>query len=126
MLRPADEVVPLDRAIVELEAPMWLATFGLERRAILRCQLERGAVIDGRQSARQLPLAPAVQLIGRLVAGIEPAYRLELLGCRIIAVRPFRLMRDLIGYDAEPRKVFGDRLRILVLRTLDIGVVIAQ
>ena len=59
--------------MLEQEAPVRAAAFRLQRGAFVRRQFQRGAVIDGRQTRALLPLAAAVELVFRLVAGVEPA-----------------------------------------------------
>ncbi len=43
----------------------------LQRGAILFAQAKRGAIVDRRAAERLLALAPAIQLLGGLVGGIE-------------------------------------------------------
>ena len=71
MLLAAHEIVPDDVARLELEAPMGLAPFGLELRAVFLGQLQGGAVVDRRPPARELPLALELELVRRLIGGIE-------------------------------------------------------
>ena len=105
MLWAADEVVPLDDAMLELEAPMRSAALRFERLPLFRRQLERGPVIDRRLMTGELSLAPALQFVGRFVAGIEPALSLEPFGGRAIGVEAFRLVLDAAGPDAEPIEI---------------------
>ena len=44
----------------------------LERRALLSGQTQRGAIVDRRPPERLLTLAAAIELLGGLVAGVEP------------------------------------------------------
>ena len=84
----AHQIGPGDAARLEQEAPMRLAALGLQLRPILRRELQRGAVIDRRQAARELALAAAVELVGGLVAGIEPPGRAQALGGRVVDRQP--------------------------------------
>ncbi len=58
---------------------MRLAPFGFELRAFRVGELQRGAVIDRRLAAGELALALQLELLRRLVGGIEPAARFQLL-----------------------------------------------
>ena len=105
---------------------MRLAAFGLELRAVLGRQLQRGAVVDRRQAARELALAAAVELVGGLVAGIEPADVAQAVGGGVIEREPLRLPDDEVGHDAEPGEVLRDRIGEFGLRARQVGVVVAQ
>src|SRR5262249_53233949 len=65
-------------------------------------------------------------LIGRFIAGIEPARGLELFGGGAIVVETLRLMFDAVRLDAKPVEILGDALGEFLLRALEVGVVIAQ
>ena len=104
MLAPAHEIVPHDIALLELEAPMGLASLCFERGAILICELQRGAVIDRRLAAGELALALQLELFGRLVGRIEPAASLQLLDRRVVAREAVRLAHLLGPVDARARR----------------------
>ena len=62
---------------------MRLAALRLQRRLFVAVSFSAGAVIDRRQAARGLALAPAFEFVGTLVAGVEQAVRLSLsVACR--------------------------------------------
>src|SRR6185436_15208200 len=126
MLGPADKIVPADLPQVELETPMRPPPFTLEPAPLFIAQRQRSPVIDGRQPSSELPLAPAFQLFGSLVARIEPAERFQLLGSGGIAVEPPRLMLDPVWFDAKPSKILEDRCNEFFARALDIRVIIAE
>src|SRR6185369_10379764 len=105
MLPPAHEVVPHHVALLELEPPMRLAPFGFEPRTIRRAELQRRAVIDRRLAAGELALALEFELIRRLVGGIKPPARFQLLPRLRVAVEAVRLAHLVRPIDAEPVKV---------------------
>ena len=105
---------------------MRLAALSLERGALGVGQLERGAIVDRRAAERLLALAPAVELLGRLVGGIEPARPLQRLGRRFVKRHPFRLAAFQVGDDSEPGEVGLDRVGVFAPRPLEVGVVEAQ
>ena len=72
MALAADEIVPPDDGMLELEAPMRPPALGLEPRAVRRRQLERSAIVDWRQAARLLAFAATLQLLRRLIGWIKP------------------------------------------------------
>src|SRR3990172_4637692 len=78
MLTPAHEVVPGHVALLKLEAPMRLASFGFELGPLLLRQLQGGAVVDRRLPAGELALTLQLELLRRLVSRIEPTDRLQL------------------------------------------------
>ena len=73
MLGPAHQVVPAHLAGLELEAPVWPAAFAFEFLARGLVEPERGAVVDRRLALAEQALALELELLGRLVAGIELA-----------------------------------------------------
>ena len=93
---------------------MRTAALGLEGRLLLRCQSQCGAVIDRRQTARQLALAAAVEFIRRLVTRIKPAHRPQLVGSGVIQRKTRRLGMDLVWLDAKPIEVGSDAARKFV------------
>ena len=98
----------------------------LERLALLVGELEGRPVVDRRQAAGELALAAEFQLLGRLVAGIEPADRLQPVGCGIVELEPVRLTHDHVGRDAEPFQIGLNRIRKFLLRPRQIRIVEAQ
>jgi hypothetical protein len=74
--RPSRQIVPSHDFGVELEAPMRTPSLRLESGALFRGKLQRGAIIDRRQAARLLALAPPIQFLGRLIGRIKPPHRL--------------------------------------------------
>ena len=99
--RAAHEVGPCDGAVVEAEAPMRAPPLRLERRLLLRREAQRGAVVDRRQAAGELALAPELELVrglvGRHRAGPSPS-----------AARP-RPRRARSGRTGAPRGPAGCR-----------------
>ena len=126
MRRTAHEVGPLDDAVIEQETPVRPATLGLKRRALLLAQRERRAVVDRRQPARGLSLAPPIEFVLGLVAGVEPAGGLERFDRGVVQREALRLPHLEVGDDAEPCEVAADRLDMLLLRARNVGVVEAQ
>jgi hypothetical protein len=68
----ANEVVPAHDFGLEAKAPVGASALRLERRALLRGQTQRGAIVDRRPPERLLTLAAAIELLRGLVAGVEP------------------------------------------------------
>ena len=122
----AHHVGPADRSGIEAEAPVRLPARGLERGAVGVGQAKRGAVVDRRTPERLLALAPAVELLRRLVGRIKSPERLEFLGRGVVEGHPFRLSPDEIGLDAEPGEVLLDRSGVFGLRAFEVGVVEAE
>ena len=72
---------------------------------LLICQLKRGAVINRRHAACQLPLALALQLIGGLVTGINQPARLQIIKRRFIFTETVRLLERLVIIQTEPSQI---------------------
>ena len=102
------------------------AARSLERGPLGVGQAQRGAVVDRRSAERLLALAPPVELLRRLVGGIEAALRLERFGGGVIGRHPLRLAAHQVGLDAEPGEILLDRLGVFGLRALEVGVVEAE
>ncbi len=126
MLPPAHEVVPHHVALLELEPPMRLASFGFEPRPVLRGELQRGAVIDRRLAAGELALALEFEFLRRLVSGIKPPARFQLLDRLGVAVEPVRLAHLVRPVDAEPVKILLDAAREFLRRAFPVGIVEAE
>ena len=122
----AHQVVPDDLSRVQPKAPVRPAAFRLEAAAFVLAQVQRGAVIDRRPAARQLPLALVFQLLRRLVGRIEAAGRAQPLARRLVGGEPLRLPGAAIPVQPEPSQVLLDGVRELVARAFAIGVVDAQ
>ena len=105
---------------------MRLAPFRLQPGAFLIAEGERGAVIDRRQATRELALALELQLVRRLVAGIEPPYFTQPLRHRVIKRETLRLPHGDVGHDAEPGEIGSDRRRVFLTGALQIRIVESQ
>ena len=84
------------------------------------------ALIDRRQPAPEQDLAAKIELLGRLVAGIDPPGGLEPLELALVEVEPLRLAHDPVGLEAEPVEIVADRVVELGRRALAVGVVDAE
>ena len=126
MLPPAHEVVPHYVSLLQQKAPMRLASLRLEPRAIRRCELQGGAVINGRLAAGELALPLQLELLRRLVSRIKPPARFQLLDRLGITVEPVRLAHFLGPFDAEPMEILLDAAREFLRRALPIGIVQAE
>lgn len=122
----AHAVLPGEVARIEAKAPVRTPSLTLQGRALLRGELEGGAVVGRWQAARELALAATVKLVGGLVARIQPAGLAQARGCGLIALQAVRLAHDEVGQDADPGEVLQDRVGILDARALAVGVVEAQ
>ena len=91
---------------------MRLAAVGFEPGALGVAQTQRGAVIDRRAAERLLALAPAVELLRRLIGRVEQAQRLQFSARGVVKGHPLRLAADKIGLDAEPGEILLDRAGI--------------
>ena len=102
------------------------AAFAFEPRAIGVAELERGAVVDRRAALRQQALALELELLRRLVAGIEAADGDQPVAGRVVVRQPVHLPLLARPIEAEPGKVALDRGFVLGLAALPVGVVEAQ
>src|SRR4051812_50059085 len=91
VLMTANHIGPFDGIVPQQEAPVRLAALRLQARPVFVSQLQRGTVVDWRQSAPQKALALQRQFFSRLVAGIKPAGALQRFHRQIIAVQPVGL-----------------------------------
>ena len=103
-----------------------LSAFSLERRLLLRRELERGAVVNRGLAARHLPLAPPLQLVRRLVAGVKATGGLELFRRLLVEGEALRLAEFLVPGKPEPIEIVADAGDVFFLRALQVGVVEAQ
>ena len=126
VLGAAHQVVPAHFLGGELEAPVRPAAFAFEPRAVGIAELERGAVVDRRAALREQALALELQLLGRLVAGIEPADRDQPVAGGVVVRQPVGLPLLARPIEAQPGKVALDRRFVLGLAALPVGVVEAQ
>ncbi len=65
-----------------------------QRRPVGLGQGQGGAIVDRRQTAGLLAFAPALQLFGRLVAGVESSDAPQFRRRRVIQREPLGLMDD--------------------------------
>src|SRR5208337_3801933 len=126
LLRAADQVVPGRGPMFQEESPVRLAALRFQLALLLLRQLQRRAVIDRREATRHLPLAPALQFLRCLVAGIKPPRLLQLLGRLLIKSEARRLPELLVPGEAEPGQVVPDPGDVLLLGALKVRVVEAQ
>ncbi|ORE94344.1 glutamyl-tRNA synthetase [Stappia sp. 22II-S9-Z10] len=125
LLAPA-AVVPGALPVRQAEAPVRAAPLGLESGAFGVGQRQARAVVDRRTAARPLQRAFALQLVRRLVAGVEEARRLQPRRRRVVKRDAVRLPLDPRRNDAQPCEVRRDRLRITLLGAFGVGVVVAK
>ena len=120
LLRPAHQIVPHNRRAM------------LQPKPPVRCHACRDrrvgglALIDRRQSASEQHFAPHVEFLGRLVTGIDPSRRTQLVELAFIKVEPLRLPKHCVGLYAQPVEIVADRLFELDGRPLAIGIVDPQ
>ena len=86
-------------------------------------ELQRLATIDRRQPARAADLAPEVEFLRRLVAGVEQPCPLQPVDGVVIDLESPRLVLGGVLEDAEPMQVVEDRVGIFLPGPRDIGVV---
>ena len=126
MLRPAHQIVPAHFLGGELEAPVRTAAFALQPRPVGVGEFQRRAVVDRRPALGEQALALELELLRRLVAGIEPARGDELVARRVVVRQPVRLLLLARPVEAEPLQVAFDRRLVLGLAARPVGVVEAQ
>ena len=105
---------------------MRLAAGRLEGSLLGGAELQRLAPIDRRQPPRQQHLAAKLELLRRLVAGVEHTRRLQPLDRRGIGVEAGGLMHGDVGAHAQPMQILLDLVGIFLARARDIGVVEPQ
>ncbi len=119
-LRAPNEVGPFDRPVViEPEAPVSRAPLGRRFAGLL-------ALVDRRQPAPEQHLAAKLELLGRLVAGVDAAGLAQPLELAFVQVESLRLTHDPLGPQAEPVEIVADGLVEPGGRALPVGVVDAQ
>ena len=101
----ADKIAPGRRFVFEHEAPVRAPALGLPARARLWRSVQRRAVVNGRRAARLLHLAAALQLLGRLIARVEPAHRAQAIRRRLIKRAAVGLAKREIRDDPEPGEI---------------------
>lgn len=126
VLGPAHQVVPADFLGGEHEAPVRLSAFAFQARPVGVAELERSAFVDRRAALREQALALELELLRRLVAGIEAADRDQPVAGGIVVLQPVRLPLLARPIEAKPGKVALDRGFVLGLVALPVGVVEAQ
>ena len=102
--------------MVEPEAPVG-------RMALRHRRIGRFPLIHRRQPAPEQDLAPDLQLLGGLVAGIDSPGALEPLELALVEVEPLRLPDHLVGIEPQPCEIVANRLVELGGRPLAVGVV---
>src|SRR5262249_28081885 len=102
------------------------AAFGFELLSLRIIQFQSRAIVDGRQSAGELALALAVELILGLVAGIEAPFLLQQLSGRLIARHARGLAFLTLPDQPEPAQVLANALGESFRRSLHVRVVEPQ
>ena len=101
----ADKIAPGHQLVFEHKAPVRAPALGLPARARLWRSMQRGAVVNGRRPARLLHLAAALQLLGRLIARVEPAHRAQAIRRRLVKRAAVGLAKREIRDDPEPGEI---------------------
>ncbi len=122
----ADQIVPAHDFGLQPEAPVRLAARRLQRRAFGFGQAQGRAIVNRRRAARDLQAALALQLVRRLVAGIEPPGLLQPFRGGLIEREPLRLAELAVRRDAQPFEIDLDAQRIFLGGSFGIGVVESQ
>ena len=94
---------------------MRLAARGFERRALGLRQAQGGAVVDRRPAERLLALAAPVELLCRLIGGVEPAESFEPRGCFLIGRHALRLAPHEVRPYSEPLEIVLDGVGVFRL-----------
>ena len=127
LLGSPNQIVPNDwRIMVELEAPVRHDAIGLQRGAIGVAQRERRTVIDRRQAAPRGDLALQIELLPRLISGIDPPGVAQLLETRLIDRKARRLPLLAIGDKSEPVQIGANPLDETLFAARGIGIVDPQ
>ena len=99
---------------------------GVLRRAIFLAQREGTAVVDRRKSAPELYLALHLQLLRRLVTGINPSRFPQAFERRLVMRKPLGLALFSIGIEAQPGQIVPDRLDVFLAAAFRVGIVDPQ
>ena len=126
MLRPAHQVVPAHFLGDELEPPVRPAALAFQPRPVGVGELQRRAVVDRRPALGEQTLALELELLRRLVAGIEPAGGDQRVARRVVVRQPVRLLLVARPIEAEPLEIALDRGLVLGLAARPVGVVEPQ
>ncbi len=127
MLGPAHKVIPFDhRIMVEPEAPMRRDPVRLQCGTLGVGQLERGTVVDRRQTASSQDLALEIELLRTLIGRIDPPRRAQIVEASFVESEPVRLAYRVVGGEAEPGEIGVDALGEGLGRSRQIGVVQPQ
>src|SRR4029077_5226400 len=102
MLGPTHQIVPAYFLGGEIEAPVRPAALALELLACGIVEPERGAVIDRRLALREQALALELELLRRLVTGIESAGRDQPVARGVIARESVGLPLLGVPVETEP------------------------
>ena len=100
--------------------------FGFLRLALGHGQPERGAIVDGRQPAPQCNLAPDLEFLRGLVAGVDPAGFQHGIERGPVAIQAGRLALLAVPVETEPCQVGADRIDIVFAAALRVGVIDPQ
>jgi hypothetical protein len=112
--------------MVEPEAPVRPPAFPSSRLRSPSRKRQRRAVVDRRLAARELHLALEIELLRRLIGGIDPAGFAQPLERRLVAVEPGRLAMLLVAGEAEPGEILAYPFGMGLARALLVGVVEAE
>ena len=111
MAMAAHAVLPVDiGGFIHSEPPMGFAAFGFQLGLVGIAQRQCGAVVNGRQPARQGNAALQLQLLSGFIAGIGPALCREAGQCVFIAVEAVRLLDLHVRRQAQPGEIVPDGL----------------
>ena len=126
-LRAAHAIVPGNRrSVIELETPVRGDARGLLGGTLGCAQFERPAIVDRRQPASETDLALELELLLRLVAGIDPLRLAQRRKGAFVQREPLRLAGLAIGLETQPCEIGADRLDIVLAAALGIGIVDTQ
>jgi hypothetical protein len=119
----ADNIVKRDCLARKLETPVGLTPLRLKACTLLIRKLERGTVIDRRPVLRELSLATAIELLGRLIAGIKSPHGPEPVSSRIMRPCAIRLSRKHVMVQPKPCKILQDAVGKSFRRSLGVRIV---
>ena len=111
----------------QAKAPVGARAAGLQFRAPIRRQAQRGAVVEGRQTARHLPFSPAAaEFVLGFVARIEAAGGDQRLLRLFVARGAIGLAKRVVPVEAQPGEIGADGVGVFFGRAFAIGIVEAQ